>query len=185
MTGTAAHARAPGTAGRDRLAGRSKESVRSSSKRRTAFGGCAARTKRKMRWELVVFAVLAGCAPGASPVIASAKSARSMHLTSEVLVNETPGRLGPAQVRRVVDSREGDLRACYEHELRADPTFQGGIVLSWEILPDGSVSAPMVLRSTLDAPQVEECVLRRVRAWRFPASDSQTSVPSRSFRFPL
>ncbi len=102
----------------------------------------------------------------------------------EELVNETPGRLRSAQIRSFVSAHEGTLRPCYERQARTDPTFQGGLVLSWEVLPDGSVSAPMTSRSTLEDAEIEDCVLRQVRRWRFPESDSQTTVVSIPLHFP-
>jgi hypothetical protein len=105
-------------------------------------------------------------------------------LGSGTLVNETPGRLNLEQVRRVVRAHKGDVSACYENEALTNPALEGAIVLSWEILNDGSVSAPMVGHVTLDDVGLEECMLRQIRRWRFPISDSQTSVETFRFDFP-
>jgi hypothetical protein len=139
-----------------------------------------------MWWKILFCAAIVGCAPETAPASAPTRTSRaSVLLKNQELVNETAGRLNRAQIQRFVKAHEKEVRACYEGEVRADPTFQGGIDLSWEILPDGSVSAAMLSRSTLDNSGVEDCVLRQVRAWRFPPSDSQTSVPSFPLRFPL
>jgi len=140
----------------------------------------------------VVLAALSVGACGSPPGPSALTSGRvrgpalelSDRLGSGSLVNETPGRLNLAQVRRVVTAHKADVRACYERETRNDPTLEGEIVLSWEILNDGSVSAPMVGRATLDDMALEECMLREIRKWRFPASDSQTSVETFRFDFP-
>jgi outer membrane biosynthesis protein TonB len=117
-------------------------------------------------------------AQSSGPVVPPAPAATS------TLVNETPGRLRPDQIRRAVMAHAAEVRTCYDDEARMDPALQGQIVLSWDVLPDGSVSAPMIFRATLDNARVEECVLRQVRGWRFPASNSQTTVDSFPFRFP-
>jgi hypothetical protein len=138
-----------------------------------------------MRWELVICVALVGCASsGGSASNAHKTALTSVSVASENLVNEVPGRLTREHVRRVVLAHDRDVRACYAVEASTNPTLQGGLDVSWEILPDGSVSAPMLSRSTLDNPRLEECVLNRVRGWRFPPSDSQTTVASFSFRFP-
>ena len=95
------------------------------------------------------------------------------------------GGLSPEQVRRVVMAHEGAMRACYESEAQRNPSLQGGIILSWQIQPDGAVAAPALASSTLNNPRVEGCVLRQLRGWHFPASDSPTIVPSFPFKFAL
>ncbi len=131
---------------------------------------------------------VSACASTPAPPPRSAQSRSFVALpaqaTTNALVNETPGRLNPDQIHRVVMAHAAEVRACYDDEARMNPAIQGQIVLSWDVLPDGSVSAPMIFRATLDNPRVEECVLRQVRGWRFPASNSQTTVDSVPFRFP-
>jgi hypothetical protein len=79
----------------------------------------------------------------------------------------------------------GAVRACYESEAQRNPSLKGGVVLSWQILPDGSVSAPAMVSSTLGNARVEGCLLRQLRGWHFPASESQSIVPSFPFGFSL
>jgi len=95
------------------------------------------------------------------------------------------GGLSAEQVRRVVMAHVGAVRACYESEAQRNTSLKGGITLSWQIAPDGSVSAPALAGSTLNNARVEGCVLRQLRGWHFPASESQTIVPSFPFSFAL
>jgi hypothetical protein len=95
------------------------------------------------------------------------------------------GGLNPDQVQRVVLAHLGAVRACYESEAQRNPNLKGGIVLQWQISPDGSVVAPGVASSTLDNPRVEGCIVRQLKGWHFPASDSQTIVPSYPFKFAI
>jgi len=95
------------------------------------------------------------------------------------------GGLSQDQVRRVVMAHVGAIRACYESEAQRNPSLKGGIVLSWQITPDGAVSGPGIASSTLSNPRVEGCVLRQLRGWHFPASESPTIVPSFPFSFAL
>ncbi len=132
---------------------------------------------------------LAGCAQAATPAAnrgsAPKRIAWPATPNGELLENETPNHVSAANVARVVAAHKEDLRACYASEARADPTLQGGGDLTWQILPDGSVSSPMLTRTTLGDLQLEECILRKVRGWRFPPAESQTNVASFSFHFPM
>lgn len=93
------------------------------------------------------------------------------------------GGLSPEQIRRVVIAHTGAVRACYETEAQKNPGLKGGMTLSWQIEPSGSVSGVSVAGSTLGNPRVEGCVSRQVKSWRFPASDSPTTVGAFPFKF--
>ena len=95
------------------------------------------------------------------------------------------GGLGPDQVQRVVMAHLGAVRACYESEAQRNPSLKGGVVLEWQIQPDGSVTAAGVASSTINNARVEGCVVRQLKGWHFPASDSQTIVPSYPFKFAI
>jgi TonB family protein len=76
-------------------------------------------------------------------------------------------------------AHKGALQACYEIEAQKDPTLKGGVTVAWSIDPSGSVTSANVASTTMHNARVEGCVLRQVRAWRFPASDgsSQATYP--------
>ena len=95
------------------------------------------------------------------------------------------GGLSAEQVKRIVVAHQGAVRACYESEVQRNPALKGGIVLSWQIQTDGSVAAPAIASSTLNNARVEGCVLRQLRGWHFPSSESPTIVPSFPFGFAL
>jgi hypothetical protein len=93
------------------------------------------------------------------------------------------GGLSAEQVRRVVMSRVGALRACYEREAQKNPNLQGGVTVAWSIEPSGSVSGASIAGSTLGNGLVEGCVVRQVRAWKFPPADKPTTVGGYPFKF--
>jgi len=92
------------------------------------------------------------------------------------------GGLSPDQIRRVVVAHQGALRACYELEEQKDPTLKGGVTASWTIDPSGAVTSATIASSTIHNARVEGCVLRQVRTWHFPSSDSP-SQPMFPFTF--
>jgi hypothetical protein len=95
----------------------------------------------------------------------------------------TKGGLSAEQIRRVVNAHQGSMRACYEVEASRNPNLRGGIVLSWQIQPDGSVSTAGLVSSTLQNPRVEGCVIRQVKTWHFPTAETPSDVASYGFRF--
>lgn len=91
--------------------------------------------------------------------------------------------LSPNQISRVVMSRMGAFRACYEAALGRDPTMRGTVSVSWSIAPGGSVTTASVASSSLNNARVEGCVLRQVRRLKFPTADKATGPVSWPFVF--
>jgi hypothetical protein len=92
------------------------------------------------------------------------------------------GGLNAEQIRRVVIAHRGALQACYEIEAQKDPTLRGGVTATWTIDASGAVTSANMASSTIHNARVEGCVLRQVRAWRFPSSDG-SSQPTFPFTF--
>lgn len=93
------------------------------------------------------------------------------------------GGLSAEQIRRVVMAHQGALRACYDTELARNPNLKGGVTMTWNIDPSGSVASAGVAGSTIGNDRVTGCVLRQVKAWHFPASESATNVAAYPFKF--
>lgn len=94
------------------------------------------------------------------------------------------GGLSQEQIRRVVMAHLGALRACYESEAERNPNLRGGVTVEWQIAPEGSVTGANLGGSSLGNARVEGCVVRQVKAWRFPSSASASRV-SWPFKFGL
>jgi TonB family protein len=88
-------------------------------------------------------------------------------------------------VRQKVLAHTGAARACYEAEAKGNPDLRGTIIVAWQIDAKGVVTSSLVVRSTLDNPAVETCLLRVVASWAFPPSDAPTTVAAYPFRFGL
>ena len=88
-----------------------------------------------------------------------------------------PGQgLSPNQIARVVNSRMGAFRACYEAAQARDPTMRGSVSIAWTISPSGSVSSASVANSSLGNARVEGCLLRQFRRLKFPSADKPTGA---------
>lgn len=93
------------------------------------------------------------------------------------------GGLSEDQVRRVVLAHLGAVRACYESEAQRNPSLKGGVTVQWTIDPGGSVSSATLGGSSLGNQRVEGCVVRQVKGWHFPSSESPTIVAGFPFKF--
>jgi TonB family protein len=81
---------------------------------------------------------------------------------------EFTGKLQKHVIQRVIRRHVGAVRFCYERALVKNPKLSGKVVVRFVIDPDGKVTAAEIPDSSLKAPAVEDCILKRVRSWRFP-----------------
>jgi hypothetical protein len=84
--------------------------------------------------------------------------------------------LSPQQISRVVMSRYGAFRACYEAAAARDPSMSGSVSVSWSITPGGSVSSANIGGSSLGNPRVEGCIKRQFTRLSFPTADKPTNA---------
>ncbi|GEM_PF-6031340 len=72
-------------------------------------------------------------------------------------------------IQKVVRDHQGEFRACYERELNKIKGLNGRVVLFWLITPQGSVQKAIVKETSLKNEAVEQCLIKSVNHWRFPA----------------
>jgi ribosomal protein L17 len=78
------------------------------------------------------------------------------------------GSLDPEIIRRIVRSHAGQIRFCYEHELRKTPGIRGKIVMKWIINGEGRVMQAQVAETQMRNADVESCLAARIKTWTFP-----------------
>jgi TonB family protein len=83
-------------------------------------------------------------------------------------------------VHRVVRSHTGAVRYCYEKELARKPDLSGRVTTHFVIDKNGAVTEATITESTLGDSAVEDCLLRQIRSWHFPAKATSVTYP---FRF--
>lgn len=79
------------------------------------------------------------------------------------------GVLSKAAIQAVINRHMREVQHCYEVELLKRRDLAGTIVFDWTISPRGDLVLPRQASSTMASPAVASCVLRRMRAWRFPS----------------
>ncbi|HEY8207304.1 MAG TPA: AgmX/PglI C-terminal domain-containing protein [Myxococcaceae bacterium] len=78
------------------------------------------------------------------------------------------GGLSKEVIYKVVKSHEREIQYCYEQELNAHPDLSGKVAVVWTIGPDGGVTDATVTETSLSAERAEQCILTRIRRWKFP-----------------
>ncbi len=78
------------------------------------------------------------------------------------------GTIDREAIRRVIRENQRQIQACYEKSLNKNPNLYGKVILEWVIIGNGRVSNATVASSTLRNSEVENCVLSRLRTWKFP-----------------
>ena len=70
---------------------------------------------------------------------------------------------------RVIRSRAGVFRACYEHERDDHPDLGGEVVVAFTIDDAGRVIVASLAKSTVGNDYVDACVVRQLETLEFPA----------------
>lgn len=78
------------------------------------------------------------------------------------------GSLQKSEISRVVRAHWYLIKYCYEKQLRQNAKLQGKIELKWVINGAGYVQTVAVRQTTMNNEQVEGCLMRRVRRFKFP-----------------
>lgn len=86
------------------------------------------------------------------------------------------GRLDADNLNSVLRRRQRDIERCYERALAQDPSLSGRLTIQFTVGADGAVSDARLVDNGLN-DSVGNCVLGRVRRWRFdPPSGGSVMV---------
>jgi hypothetical protein len=77
-----------------------------------------------------------------------------------------PSPKGPSDLSHLIQHHSGALKQCYEAARRRNPALRGAVMVAFDILKDGRVSA---VRATGLDDRVAACVAKVIAAIRFPA----------------
>ena len=81
-----------------------------------------------------------------------------------------------SSVKKYVGRKKGQIKACYEEQLKADPELAGKIEVTWTVMPDGSVSGVGVATNTTGNKELETCIIRRIKRWQFPEAADEFEI---------
>ena len=83
---------------------------------------------------------------------------------------EVDGALDRSKVDRVIKRKTPALKACYEQALKRNPGLKGKLIIRFEINTRGRTTS-ISFGGSLKSGQVESCIKKRVKTWRFPRPD--------------
>jgi len=66
-----------------------------------------------------------------------------------------------------INSHNNAIEYCYKRELKLNPSLQGSIVVEFVIEHSGRVIQTSILASTFSNKAIEQCILSRIKGWRF------------------
>lgn len=87
-----------------------------------------------------------------------------------------PGYQDKGVVRSVIRGKREEIQYCFQRGLSKKPTLEGQVMVQFVIGASGEVFEPKVQSSSLNHPETEQCIVNRVRSWRFPAPEGGRTV---------
>jgi outer membrane biosynthesis protein TonB len=82
-----------------------------------------------------------------------------------------PSARTQASLLAVVRRNAPGIQFCYDRELESTPGLRGKVVAVITVAPSGEVVEARLGTDTLGSASLADCMLARIRAWRFPPAD--------------
>lgn len=79
-------------------------------------------------------------------------------------------------IAAVINKNLGQVRFCYEQGLQSDPNVNGRVAVDFTIGGNGVVKVASVANSSLNSKIVEDCILLRLKSWKFPLPQGGVDV---------
>jgi hypothetical protein len=93
------------------------------------------------------------------------------------------GGLDPDTVLRVLKRHAGSLRYCYQRQLQVNPQLAGTLDVTLTLGAQGEVADVKSTGGTLQSPEVESCVLARLRRVAFDKPTSGAASVALTLRY--
>lgn len=97
----------------------------------------------------------------------------SMALAQEATV---ASGLDRDQIAAVINKNLGQVRFCYEQGLQSEPNLSGRVAVAFTIGGNGVVKTASVESTTMNAKVVEDCIVMRLKTWKFPLPQGGVDV---------
>ncbi len=78
------------------------------------------------------------------------------------------GGLSKDVIMKVIKRHQNEIKFCYEQEAQKNPDLAGKVAVAFTIDPAGAVADATVAETTLNNGNAENCMLSRIRRWKFP-----------------
>lgn len=124
-----------------------------------------------------------GLGRGGGGIGAKGRPREEVRVSLQMSQPRVSGYLSPEQINRVVRANQAAIRYCYELQVQRQPNLRGRIEIQWRINLQGSVTTARLETSSMHSADVEGCIVRQVRRWRFDQPDGGEVVVSYPFIF--
>jgi TonB family protein len=81
---------------------------------------------------------------------------------------DVSGQLDKKIIQKIIRRHMPEVKWCYQQGLQKNQRLEGKIVVSFTISPIGKVITTKVKATTMRNKEVEACVMKKVRRWKFP-----------------
>lgn len=81
---------------------------------------------------------------------------------------DVEGGLDQAEIDQVIQRHQGELRFCYEQGLQGTSNLSGRVTVHFIIGGVGHVNEADVAGTSMHSSPVENCVLAKLKSWKFP-----------------
>jgi hypothetical protein len=79
-------------------------------------------------------------------------------------------------IAAVINRNLGQVRFCYEQGLQGSPDLNGRVAVDFTIGGNGAVKTASVGNSSLNSKIVEDCIILRLKSWKFPLPQGGVDV---------
>lgn len=84
--------------------------------------------------------------------------------------------LAKEEIRQTIRKQRDALNGCYRQGLERNARLHGKVVISFTIKQRGFVSDASVVKTTLNDPQVEACIVKQIKQLRFARHSSDMTI---------
>ncbi len=81
------------------------------------------------------------------------------------------------EVSKVVKTNAGQLRYCYETQLKANPGLGGRVEIGWTVQATGTTSNVYTIVNETGDAELAKCIEGKIRKWRFNGAEGDVSWP--------
>ncbi|NOZ87240.1 MAG: AgmX/PglI C-terminal domain-containing protein [Deltaproteobacteria bacterium] len=99
------------------------------------------------------------------------------------VVKKVRGVIDQAALQKFMKEHKPEAVACYADALKKKPKLMGTVEIKLKVDTKGKVISPQLSKNIEDAPDVGQCVLKKLSAWQFPAAKNAPVSLLQSFTF--
>jgi hypothetical protein len=78
------------------------------------------------------------------------------------------------EISKVISKHNAAIEYCYKRETKLNPNLKGNILVEFVIGMNGRVKRVHILSSTISSPVMIQCMVDRIRGWRFAPVTNDT-----------